>query len=154
MKVSFFHDHPFVVYQNTYYTPGGFTRALWKRYLHSFEELVVVTRYKKAYEITESKLALSSCDQVSFEPIHNYRKESDLIFKYRKIRDQIKEVLKKTDCAIIRLPSVIGLIACQEAISMKKPWVAEVVGCAWDSYWNHGTITGKIAAPVMYLLNR
>ncbi|BBB90121.1 MAG TPA: glycosyltransferase family 4 protein [Methylomusa anaerophila] len=154
MKVSFFHDHPFVVSKNVYYTHGGLMRALWKRYLECFQEIIVATRRREVESIVDKKLAVANCEHVFFEPVYYYNQGSNLIFKYDKIKNQIKTVLEKTDCAIIRLPSIIGLIACHEAIKMKKPWAVEVVGCTWDTYWNHGTIAGKIVAPVMYLLNR
>jgi glycosyltransferase involved in cell wall biosynthesis len=154
MKVSFFHDHRFIVSQNIYYTPGGLPRTVWERYFDNFKEVIVATRSRAVESIPDKKFTISSREQVYFEPIYSYGKSSDILFKYNEIKDQINSVLKKTDCAIIRLPSVIGLIACQEAIKMKKPWAIEFVACPWDAYWNHGTITGKIIAPVMYLLNR
>lgn len=60
---------------------------------------------------------------------------------------QVRGVLKKSDCAIIRLPSIIGFIAIEEAINLNKPYLIEVVGCAWDVYWNYSLIGKLIALP-------
>ena len=36
---------------------------------------------------------------------------------------------------------------------MGKPYMVEVVNCAWDSYWNH-SLKGRIVAPFMYWIRR
>ena len=59
--------------------------------------------------------------------------------------------MQEADCLVIRLPSVKGYVAEEIASKMGKPFLVEVVGCVWDSYWNYG-IKGKIAAPFAYLL--
>ena len=33
---------------------------------------------------------------------------------------------------------------------MNKPYIIEVVGCVWDSFWNKGTV-GKLLAPCLYI---
>lgn len=154
MKVSFFHDHWLTLSNNQYYTPGGLPETVWATYLDSFNEIVVATRCKHAEKIEDGKFSLSSCKGVSFKPINSYSTEESLILNFTKIRNEIIEVLNTTDCAIVRLPSVIGMIACYEAKKMKKPCAVEVVACAWDSYWNHGSLMGKVMAPIMFYVNK
>ena len=63
---------------------------------------------------------------------------------------QVAEWVKKCDLAFLRIPSIISNMAAKECIRQRKPYLAEVGGCAWDSYWNHGLL-GKVVAPSMYL---
>ena len=65
-------------------------------------------------------------------------------------RRMVHELLKKTDLIFARMPSVICNIALKEAIAQNKPYLVEVGGCAWDSYWNHG-ILGKALAPLLFM---
>ena len=61
----------------------------------------------------------------------------------------IAEWVRKTDMFFLRIPSIISNMTAKECIKQGKPYLAEVGGCAWDSYWNHG-LYGKIVAPIMY----
>lgn len=157
MKVAFFHDTPLIEDSSQNVYSVGFHYGIWKRYLSVFESLCVSTRIKNISTLSEKHrqgLKLSSGNNVSFAPIQNYRKNSDIFTKFSSIASQVRSVLSESDCAIIRLPSIIGIVACMEAIRMNKPWVVEVVGCAWDSYRSHGSILGKIFAPLFFILNR
>ena len=44
----------------------------------------------------------------------------------------------------------MGLQTIKECRKKNKPYMIELVGCAWDSFWNHG-ISGKILAPYLFL---
>jgi glycosyltransferase involved in cell wall biosynthesis len=45
-------------------------------------------------------------------------------------------------------------VACAEAARAGKPWMVEVVGCAFGTMWNHGSLAGKAVAAPMYLSTR
>lgn len=153
MKASFFHDTPLIKGTDNKIYSRSFTYEVWKRYLMVFEELTVSTRlrFDKSPEQNIIKnLKISSGPNVKIQPITEYKKNSDMLFNRKKITNQIKKSLNQTDCAIIRLPSFIGNIAFKEAKKMNKPFLIEVVGCAWDAYWNYN-ILGKIIALPSYL---
>jgi len=149
MRAAFFHSTPLVCGNDGQVYSIGFTYDIWKRYLAVFDKLIVSTRMRFVdTKITDMKL--SSGPRVEFKPISNYSKNTDIIINKRKIVKQIRETLKLCDCAIIRLPSFIGYIAIKEAIIMKKPYLIEVVGCAWGALWNH-SLKGKLIALPSYL---
>lgn len=156
MKAAFFHD--VILFEDNngnFYTDTSFQYSIWERYLCHFEQLTVVSRSKKLNEFNDQKLALSSGEHVSFKPITSLFNSPQLILSnQKKVRYTIKQALEETDCAIIRLPSIIGLFACHEALCMNKPFAIEVVGCVLDALWNYGSLKGKIAAPIMFMLNR
>lgn len=152
MKAAFFHDTRLIYGKDKQVYSIGFTYDVWERYLAVFDSLVVSTRMIVDDAIDGSmtkNMKLSSGSGVEFKPVSKYRKKADLILNKNRISNQIREILKQCHCAIIRLPSFIGQIACKEAIKMGKPYLLEVVGCAWDAFWNH-SFEGKLVAPFMY----
>lgn len=53
----------------------------------------------------------------------------------------------KPDCAVIvRVPSSSGTIAADYCHKIGKLFLAEAIGCPWDSLWNH-SMKGKVLAP-------
>lgn len=157
MKVGFFHDAPLVRMNDGNIYSIGFSYSVWERYLTVFDSMVVVTRMKEGSLLDENfkrGLKKSSGKQVDFSPLTKYTGLKSIIFNWRHINLQIRKSLDKVDCAIIRLPSVIGLLACYQATKMKKPFAIEVVGCSRDSLWYQGSFLGKVSAIPMFLLNK
>ena len=152
MKASFFHDTPLIRDTDGKIYSRSFSYDIWERYLSVFDSLIISTRMKEGdstkYNIKHMKL--SSGENVNFQPISAYNKNIDLLINYNKIKKEIRRTLTQADCAIIRLPSFIGNIAYKEANKMNKPSLIEVVGCAWDAYWNYSLI-GKFVALPSYL---
>ena len=62
----------------------------------------------------------------------------------------IKDYVRKVDMIFLRIPSIYSNVAADECKKIGKPYFAEVGGCAWDSYFNHG-ISGKLMAPYVFL---
>lgn len=70
------------------------------------------------------------------------------IFKRNK-RAVLNGCVRECDLVICRLHSVFGCLAGAEAKKQGKPYFVEVMGDAWDAYWNRGAF-GKLVAPFMY----
>ena len=136
MKVLFIHSHKFRKIDSRIYSLGGLAENVLKRYINNEEDtLTVVSRI--VYE-EESK--------------SNYSEIKDSRIKIKNISNtNLKNEILNADIIIIRLPCIIGNVALKFAKKYKKPYIVEVVGCVWDSYWNHGLL-GKIAAPISYLV--
>ncbi|MBI5548531.1 MAG: glycosyltransferase [Deltaproteobacteria bacterium] len=142
MKAAFFHDNRFARdASGVYYTHGALGYQVLSRYLAHFDRLVVVGRQQG---VTDSMRTVASgpgvemaCTEVLSLPWLMFGPE---------VRRHVREVMSGIDCAVIRLPSALGEVACREAIRTGKPWMVEVVGCAWDSLWNHGSLAGKVLA--------
>ena len=54
--------------------------------------------------------------------------------------------LKHDRAVIVRAPSASGTIAADYCRANGIPYLAEAVGCPWDSLWNH-SLKGKVLAP-------
>ena len=156
MKAAFFHDTPLYTDGKDYYSIS-FTYGMWKsRYLKVFDELIVCTRVRNIADLSENVrkgYTISNGQGVVMAPVSAYKTLPDMFLKREKIRAQIKETLKNVDAAIIRLPSIIGLMACECCIEENVPWGVEVVTCVLDAYRGQG-IKGRIVAPYLYRQNR
>lgn len=150
MILGFVHDHVLVKIGNSMYSAGGLPCSIWDRYLKTFREVHVLTRFKeKDDHIDISKLSISNHENVFFSPSNFYRGFLDSFFHRKKIKEEIKKFVDKCDVINIRLPSVLGMMTFSVAKALKKPIGVEVVSSTWDVYWNYG-IKGKILAPFMH----
>lgn len=147
MKLVFAHDHIFYKYNGKFYSTGGLSKEVLERYSNVFEEVVVVSRQKKIMSLN-NKLTLASTRNVSFIEVPNFKSLSKLFLK-KKASEIVKNEVENADCLIARTSSIAD-IAIKYAIKFNKPYLVEVVGCAWDALWHH-SLVGKILAPFSYL---
>lgn len=151
MRAAFFHDHVFGRdAAGVHYSNGSLPYAVLARYVAQFGRLVVVGRLRDAGPATPS---VADGEGVEMACMRQPDRRL-LLAGVGAPRRHVRDVLSAVDCAIIRLPSAIGAIACREAMRVGVPWMVEVVGCSWDALWYHGSLAGKALAPRSYLLNR
>ena len=156
MTVAFFFD-TFLLKKDEKYYGMTLTYDFFKeRYLKYYDKLIVSTRCKNieqekgdslGYKITEG-------ENVKVIPIKNYNKIPDSILKRKIIKKEIEDILDKCDLAIIRMPSVIGNIACDICRKKNIKYKIEMVACPWGGYSNHKNKYGKVIAPIMFLRTR
>jgi len=150
MRAAFFHDHRFGRDRSgTYYSNGALPYRALARYVRQFDHLLVVARVQPASSRTRTVASGAGVEMACLES--SWRLALPL---GSPLGRHVRKVMSAVDCAIIRLPSLIGRVACQEAIRAGKPWMVEVVGCALESLWNHGSLPGKVLAVPTYLLIR
>jgi len=147
MKATFVHDHKFPKNGLTYFYSYGFDKEFFERYLNIFDEFEIIARERELSnkETTKSQTVNSS---VGFLTIKGYK-----YLKSSVVRRKIYEKVDKSDCLIIRLPSILGLYVINIAKKMNKPYLIELVGCPWDAFWN-SNMSKKIVAPVITALTR
>lgn len=152
LKILFAHDHRFYLANNCnngVYSEVGFPYSLWGRYLKYFDRIVVAARLtglRKEQSI--NNMVRSSGDKVEFVSIPDIKSPVNYVTKRREAKNRLFQAIKDCDGIIARLPSNIGSMAIKIGIELGKPCAAEVVGHAWDAYWNYGTLIGKIYAPI------
>lgn len=148
--VTFIHDHVFLKYDNQFYTSGSLNSKIMKRYINTFGGIRLVTRCKEVTSVKNS-LEPSSIENTEFVCIPNY-KSIIKILNYFKARKIIKEEVLKSEYIILRTSSFAN-IAARYARKYNKPYLVEVVGCAWDALWNY-SIIGKFVAPFSFMFQR
>lgn len=146
MKALFAHDTPFFYYQGIYFSTGLNSTVL-SRYTAFFENLVICGRQINT-NTEVVNVNKSSLKNVEFHNIPN--KNAILIWFSLKDRLHIKRLVQEVDFVIARLDSIIGFIAIDYAVQLKKPYIIELCTDPWDCYTNYG-IKGKILAPFITL---
>ncbi len=125
------------------YLSGPFYSNL-KRYYDFFGDITLCTR---VVEVEQENENLIDCTSM-IKDIIPLSKLTD-IYKFN-VHKQLEEKIKESDLVVIRVPSIVAYVAANIAKKERKTYYAEVIGCAWDAYWNH-SIKGKIMAPYMTL---
>ncbi|GGW22067.1 glycosyltransferase [Arenibacter certesii] len=151
MKLLFVHDHPFYDRNQKVYSGGGLPSDTWPKYLKNFTTLTVFGR--KSFELKDQKV-LSSHEHTSFYLTENYSSLTSLVLNYQNLEKELLIVIDNVDVVLIRLPSVLGIIAARIANNQKKKIWIEVVGNAREAFSTHGSIFGKIFAPIFDILNK
>lgn len=153
MKIAFIFDTFLVKRNDNNYYGMTLTYDFFKeRYLSMFDSVVVTTRVKlenKSNSAT-SGYKIVNGDNVEVKPIEDYVSIPDAIINKKKIIQSLKKVINDVDKVIIRMPSVLGIMATKICEKEKKNYLIEMVACPWDGYINHTNCIGKVIAPVMY----
>lgn len=152
MKLLFVHETKLKEdKEGNYYTSGSFSQDVWNRYLSIADELNVIARKEdKLYDIKIAQESFNYFDKTKMNFIEVPSKVKSIraffdLNNNKKIKEIINKQVKESDAVIVRLPSIYGDIAAEYAKECNKPFLVEVVGCAWDSLWNYSWI-GKIYA--------
>lgn len=149
MDLLFVHDVKAEIYNGEVFA-RSYGYDIWKeRYLPNFDNIRVVFRTKQAERDLNGISDKSSGPNVSFENRVGMFLGPDVFFSNR-IKTILKENIDAADAVIVRLDSFMGLQTIKECRKKNKPYMIELVGCAWDSFWNHG-LSGKLLAPYLFL---
>ena len=141
MRIFIASEFRCTVYENKYYlAPKAYT--IYKRYADAFGDVVLCCRYEETTQLMEGYKEAAFVKKAV--PI--YSLYDALVGKYKKV--MLPEIAK-SDLVIARIPSIIAYRAADYAQEAKIPYLAEMMGDAWDSYWNHD-ISGKCIALYMY----
>lgn len=142
----FCHDLPIYKDVNGNYCSTTLTDALFSRYFEVVDELVVATRVypiNKTYE--EAHQEKISLPNIKVLEMPNLNTIKGFIFERRKYSRIIFEEIKNCDLIFIR-GGITGSLGVDAAWKLRKPYLVENGGCAWDALWNH-SLRGKLFAP-------
>lgn len=139
-----------------FYTDGSYNDKVWPRYLNHFGKINFIVRENKA-PLPQNSLrkqfnALPS-DQITPVILDDIQGNilAFLSFKSRYNNFcKISNAIKDADYVIVRVPSFYSLVIYFLLVRYKKPFLVEVVGCAWDSLFNYSFL-GKVIAPFEFL---
>ena len=129
-----------------YYADASFAKVL-ERYSKSFGKLSIVTIVINEKKMRNGYIQIDKFG-CSFDNVGSLAK-----FVIKKTPQNISEHLRDADLVVMRLPSLISLRIYRLVRKHSKKYLTEVMGCAWDAYWNHGVV-GKMLAPFMFIKMR
>ncbi|MBM6880003.1 glycosyltransferase [[Clostridium] spiroforme] len=150
MKGLFCFDGPLYKDKNGVYCNVTLTDEMFERYFNVVDKLIVMVRTfssNKTYQELNMK-PLTNPNIEVFE-VENFNTLKGFIKDKPDFEKVIANIIKDIDLIFARMPSNTSNSVLKIACRYNKPYLVEVGGCAWDSYWNHGII-GKFIAPLMY----
>jgi glycosyltransferase involved in cell wall biosynthesis len=153
MKAMFCCDGPLSLDQHGNYYGVALNERMFSRYYHIADSLTVAIRTELKSDTIISGLSKINLDNFKVVSCPNVSSFKGMLFKRSELKSILFDQIRNTDFLIIRLPSIIGNLSIDIARSMNKPYLIELVGCPWDSLWNHSW-KGKLVAPFMYFVTR
>lgn len=145
--------------EGNYYVGSAFSQAVFERYLRHFDSITLLMRRAKVDPHDERTLArwnridTARINVVLLPDLWDGFSSFLSIKKQREFKRIVEENIRPERAVVIRAPSSAGYIAAKKCRKMGKPYLAEAVGCPWDSLTNH-SLKGKVMAPAAWLKMR
>ncbi len=149
MKIFIATEAKIYLIDDRLYSTNSF-RIVLKRYHDAFQEVILCSRIYHA-DISSLPGRYEEITSLVSETV-NVRtlKEAALGKHDAEMRQQIG----KCSLVVARVPSVAANHAAAIARKLHVPYLVEVVGCTWDSYWNYSTASKLLAAPSYLMMRR
>lgn len=145
--------------EGNYYTDGNLNDSVWERYKNYSDELMILLRSEeKVYSKEEAQKKFNgiSKDKVKIIEMPDLMRPKKRFFSIswrNKTKKIIEQTVMECDKAIIRSAhNFYTLNAIKYCKKHNKPYLIEVAGYAFDGYWGHGDLYGKIVAVPYELL--
>ena len=143
MKVLIASDVRILEKTGRYYVEGEVASVI-ERYAGAFGPLHLYCRCIKTEDVNAKYLDVTECIE-KLIPTGSLMRA--LIGADNKM---VTAAIRECDLVVGRMHSMLGSVAFDRAKRLKKPFYAEIMGDAWDAYWNH-SLVGKLIAPYMFL---
>lgn len=145
-RVLLAHDHPFPSAEGLVLDDGRFGDL--DVYCALAGELIVIGRTRSATTAELASLPMLERRGVTFSAF-NATSVGELLAIPMRLRRSVREC----GAVVSRMPSRLGALAAYFGRLQGIPVMVEVVGCAWDAYWNHG-FAGRLVAPIAFVMTR
>lgn len=149
MNLLYVYGHLVYLYNGDYYHP--YLNSILERYKYFTNNITVCST------IVEENLSYLSLEELECQRINNASQfvGIDKLNTLTKLfnnenKSIIKREVSNSDMIITKLPSRSGEFAISCALDLKKPILVEMVGCPWDSLFNH-SLRGALYAPYSFL---
>lgn len=148
MKAIFCHDLPLYRDTNGIYCSTTLTNSMFSRYFKVATELIVATRvYSINQTYEEAHQEALTLENLTVFRTPNMMTAKGMLVERRKFKQELKKTIQMVDLVFLRggESANVAYEICKE---MKKPYLIECGGCAWESFW-HYSLVGKLIAPRM-----
>lgn len=154
LKGVFCYDEPVMIDERGCYYSSTMKNEMFEKYLQLVESLVICapTNFMTSVELEDGYIELAK-DQFQLTSVPSLSSLKSSFFNRRQLKKEVATVLENADILIVRLPSLIGYMAIDVAKAIGKPYLVEVVECAWSSSW-HRSVHGKLLAVPNFLMMR
>lgn len=131
------------------YTSNSFHKVL-ERYHNAFMDITLCTRISSVKMEELPKSYEDATDSIERTLELNSLREVILGKRDGEIRRRVQEC----KLVIARVPSIVAYKAASISKKLGIPYLVEVVGCTWDSYWNYNWKSKPIAVPSYIIMRR
>ncbi len=131
------------------YTSNSFHKVL-ERYHNAFMNITLCTRISSIKMEELPKSYEDATDSIENTLELNNLKEVALGKRDHEIRRGVQEC----KLVVARVPSIVAYKAAFIGKKMGIPYLVEVVGCTWDSYWNYNWKSKPLAAPSYIIMRK
>lgn len=129
--VAYVHDHRFgVCSDGKFYSTGNFSNLVFERYAPFDATILVICRVRHAPTSEVNQISLPC---VSFRPVRGAG-FAQVFGKYLLINVRcLYQSIRRSRAVIIRLPSILGVVAWGASRLLRKPYFVELVGDPYES---------------------
>lgn len=147
-------DAPMYCDKNGVYCNTTVTNEMLERFFVVVDKIYLLMRTDHIEQTYKERhlLKLELGDKIEVIEMPNPNTPRNFLFN-GKAKSIIKRYVKLADMIFLRIPSIYSNMAAEECRKIRKPYLVEVGGCAWDSYFNH-SIAGKFMAPILYFAQK
>lgn len=143
-------DGPLYKDKNGIYCNVTLTDEMFSRYFAVVDKLLILVRtYETDETYEEMNMKPLTNPNIKVIEVQNFNSFKGYLIDKKKYEKIARKYISEADMIFARMPSNTSNLVLKIAQRINKPYLVEVGGCAWDSYWNHGLI-GKVIAPYMY----
>jgi glycosyltransferase involved in cell wall biosynthesis len=89
----------------------------------------------------------------NIRPVPDFKSIKKMLLNFNKAKGEVEDAVRNADIVVARLPSGTGSLAVKYARKFRKPYLAEITACNWDSFWNYNW-KGRLIAPYYWLKQR
>lgn len=148
MKLVIYLEERFLKDSNGVHYSLSFYDAFWKRYLNSFDSLLVVARIKNLD--FEEKIPIgyqpTNLSNVHFYELPYYQGVQLAVLKMPQLIFSIFSVSTKNNIHLLRLPGLISVLALMFLVIWRKRYAVELVGDPYDVFDSKSGVGGRLAS--------
>ena len=150
MKLIFAHDHIFQVsLKGDVYSPGKLNNQSFARYLNVFSSVTIVSRAQYFDSKKVDNFNKIDGDKIDFIGIESQSNLINRFIKRNKFKKQLKRLIGEHGALVVRVPSEIGFLAAEVALSLNLPYVCEVVACPKDAMNGFKSLKASLYSPIL-----
>lgn len=132
------------------YCSSTITNEMLSRFFTVIDELFIVIRvFEISDKYCDANLYPLNTNHMRIIEAENMLTPVGMLIKKSLFEKKVQRLVEQSDMIFARMPSITSNSVLKIARRLKKPYLVEVGGCAWDSYWNH-SIYGKILAGYVF----
>lgn len=122
-------------------------------FLESFDDVSLLALRTEITNETETSSLSHIDNEIKCLSLNINSRNFDTIFRRRKMKNDVYNVIKDFDLVHLHLPAFNGDILVSALKKAKVPYFVKMSACAFDGPWTH-SLYGKFIAPFTWLITR